>query len=123
MTIRSEQVVGVQRGHKTVARWRGARRFGDIALCNVAVAAILFAGCRDNEDAVLCTRDSDCAQTCMTAPVSRLGYCAVAARGCQTQWRWDDSAGDELAGQCVALDTIDAGVADSASPTAVGGEL
>jgi hypothetical protein len=79
------------------------------------VIVVLFAGCRDNEDAALCTNDSDCGVgTCIVAPVSRETYCADAAPGCPTHQRWASTAGDELAGQCVGAGSgTDAGVVDT----------
>ena len=92
---------------------RDARSCVAVAV-RVAIAAGLLAGCRDNEDAVLCRADVDCVDgSCVVAPVSRLQYCAEPARGCATGLRWAANAGDDLAALCVAPETaIDAGVAD-----------
>lgn len=75
--------------------------------------AVLSAGCEDNEDAVLCTGDATCGGgVCLVAPVSQLQYCADPSAGCATHHRWASTAGDELAGLCVASEApSDAGVA------------
>src|SRR5205823_1095754 len=75
-------------------------------------AIFLLGGCHDNEDSTTCNADSDCGSggACLVAPVSKLDFCADIARGCETGRRWSGSAGDQLAGLCVAPQTIDAGV-------------
>jgi hypothetical protein len=92
--------------------WRRGHRRAAIAVGIMSLVAGLIVGCRDNEDASLCMTDEDChGGACLVAPVSRLSYCADASPGCPTHQRWADTAGDELAGQCVAVEsTLDAGL-------------
>lgn len=99
---------------------RGGRRRGVAVVPLLFLVAGLIAGCRDNEDASLCAVDKDCGVGgCLVAPVSRLSYCADAAPGCPTHQRWASTAGDELAGQCIAMEsTIDAGVIHDGSVAA-----
>jgi hypothetical protein len=83
----------------------------------LAFACVAFA-CNDNENATLCKSNTDCGTgTCTIAPVSRLAYCADVAPGCATGFRWASTAGDELAGQCVAPEvSVDAGVDAEVTP-------
>jgi len=88
----------------------------------VALSALgVCTACRDNEDSTICGADVDCGSgVCLVAPVSRLEFCADLAHGCSTGHRWASSAGDGLAGLCVELTAIDAGVDGPATPPSGG---
>lgn len=92
-----------------------------VITATIAFALVVFVACRNNEDSTTCSSDTDCGSngSCLVAPVSKLQFCAEAARGCPTGQRWAASAGDELAGECVVPTPTDAGVPDAHTDGAV----
>jgi hypothetical protein len=83
-------------------------------------ACAFVAGCTAIK-AFKCAADIDCgdAKTCQVAT----GFCSIADGECPTGHRFDDSAGDGLAGQCVSTANIDGGpfdatIADAMAPDA-----
>jgi hypothetical protein len=82
----------------------------------MAILLALYVSCADNEDSTTCTTDKQCGSgRCVVAPVSGLQFCADLAPGCSSGERWASSAGDQLAGLCVA--PADAGTPIDAGPT------
>jgi hypothetical protein len=70
----------------------------------VLVSCLLFVGC--GSDIVTCNDNARCLRagvrgSCVTSPISAARFCIFADPSCSTGQRWDKTAGDGLARQCV----------------------
>ena len=66
------------------------------------LANLTTVGCSTN--VYVCTTDSQCGQSGKCVPFLSASYCATFDATCASSWRWDTTAGDSLAGQCIATD-------------------